>query len=596
MLGGRRPIHGRTRRGTRHPAGRLCASSFFVFLSFALLSAATNGVAAANDATRETASLPPTQDLSVVGAVLPSPLSEADARAYRTAFEAQAEAKWAAADKALAKVQDKSLAGHVLAERYLDPKYKPKYAELAAWLGRYADHPDAPALYRMALRAKPKGLKGGPPRPAGAADVGDRSGPRLTTDRIDPSATPDTAAEDEDSVADADFDTGAPENSASLILSGRAAEALAIAEQAVAKRGFNEGSAHWAAGLAAWRLGLYGRAADHFEATAASVAMSTQMRAAGAYWASRAHLAGKRPEKVSAWLRVAAKYPYTFYGLLAQRSLGLAPRFDWSRPILTDAGVETLAAEQSGKRAFALLQVGERVRAERELRHMRPDGVEPARALLALALQAELPALAMTMAHRLEKLEGQRYDSAYYPIPHFQPMAGFTLDRALVFAVMRHESGFNAAAKSRAGARGLMQLMPKTASFMAQDRTLAGAGRDRLYDPAFNLELGQKYLAHLLDHDTVQGDLSNLLAAYNAGPGNLAKWQRKISHGDDPLLFIEAIPVQETRAFVRHVLASYWIYSARLGQEAPSLEAIAAGRWPIYISLDDRAGYRHAGN
>jgi soluble lytic murein transglycosylase-like protein len=556
-----------------------------------------SGSATADDGTRETAALPPVAEhVSVEGAALPNVLGEDDARAYRAAFDAQADAKWTNADKALARLNDKSLLGHVLAERYLDPKYKPKYAELAAWLGRYADHPDAPALYRMALRAKPKGLKSAPPRPTGMADVGEKSGPKLTTDRIDPAVGTESAGEDEYSFADADFDAGTPENSASLILSGRAAEALAIAEQAVAKRGLSEGSAHWAAGLAAWRLGLYGRAADHFEATAASVAMSSQMRAAGAFWASRAHLAGKRPEKVSAWLRVAAKYPYTFYGLLAQRSLGMAPRFDWSRPILTQIGVDTLAAEQGGRRAFGLLQVGERVRAERELRQMRPEGVEPARALLALALQAELPALAMTMAHRLERLEGQRYDSAYYPIPHFQPGTGFTLDRALVFAVMRHESGFKADAKSRAGARGLMQLMPKTASFMAQDRSLAGAGRNRLYDPSYNMELGQKYLAHLLDHGTVQGDLSNLLAAYNAGPGNLVKWQRKISHGDDPLLFIEAIPVQETRAFVRHVLASYWIYRARLGQEAPSLDAIAAGRWPLYTSLDDRAGYRHAGN
>ena len=96
--------------------------------------------------------------------------------------------------------------------------------------------------------------------------------------------------------------------------------------------------------------------------------------------------------------------------------------------------------------------------------------------------------------------------------------------------------------------------------------------------------MGQKYLAYLLDHENVQGDLAQLLAAYNAGPGNLAKWQRKIVHNDDPLLFIEAIPIHETRTFVRRVLAGYWIYSARLGQATPSLDSIAAGRWPLYTS------------
>ena len=161
---------------------------------------------------------------------------------------------------------------------------------------------------------------------------------------------------------------------------------------------------------------------------------------------------------------------------------------------------------------------------------------------------------------------------------------------------MRHESGFNATAISRAGARGLMQIMPRTASYLTQDGALARKARDRLYDPEFNLGLGQKYLAYLLDLGTVQGDLSSLLAAYNAGPGNLAKWQRKIAHGDDPLLFIEAIPVRETRNFVRHVLTSYWIYRARLGQDAPSLDAIAAGRWPLYTPLDEKVEVRNAGN
>ena len=76
------------------------------------------------------------------------------------------------------------------------------------------------------------------------------------------------------------------------------------------------------------------------------------------------------------------------------------------------------------------------------------------------------------------------------------------------------------------------------------------------------------------------------LVAYNAGPGNLGKWQRKMRHGGDPLLFIESLPSRETRDFIEKVVANLWIYRARLGQPRPTLDAIAAGDWPAYTPLD----------
>ena len=74
--------------------------------------------------------------------------------------------------------------------------------------------------------------------------------------------------------------------------------------------------------------------------------------------------------------------------------------------------------------------------------------------------------------------------------------------------------------------------------------------------------------------------------AYNGGPGNLNKWRRKSDYQGDPLLFIESIPSRETRAFVERVLTNLWIYRFRLGQPAPSLDAIAAGAWPRYQAFD----------
>ena len=77
-----------------------------------------------------------------------------------------------------------------------------------------------------------------------------------------------------------------------------------------------------------------------------------------------------------------------------------------------------------------------------------------------------------------------------------------------------------------------------------------------------------------------------MAAAYNGGPGNLAKWQNHVGADIDPLLFIESLPSRETRLFIERVLANFWIYRQRLGQETPSLDQVAAGTWPRYHPLD----------
>jgi soluble lytic murein transglycosylase-like protein len=87
----------------------------------------------------------------------------------------------------------------------------------------------------------------------------------------------------------------------------------------------------------------------------------------------------------------------------------------------------------------------------------------------------------------------------------------------------------------------------------------------------------------------VGGDLIRLLAAYNNGPGNLSRWQPAVRHRGDPFLFIESIPVTETRSFVQRVLSYSWIYAARLGLPAPSLDDLAAGRFPRFAGVEDVA-------
>src|SRR3546814_5629848 len=123
------------------------------------------------------------------------------------------------------------------------------------------------------------------------------------------------------------------------------------------------------------------------------------------------------------------------------------------------------------------------------------------------------------------------------------PRAGFDIDRALIYGIIRQESGFDRRARSARGARGLMQLMPRTASFVDEDDDLDS--RHELYVPELNIALGQRYIAHLLDLDRVEGAMFRLLAAYHACPGTLGRLAKRGAFRGDPPLFTASYPSQE---------------------------------------------------
>jgi peptidoglycan lytic transglycosylase len=203
-----------------------------------------------------------------------------------------------------------------------------------------------------------------------------------------------------------------------------------------------------------------------------------------------------------------------------------------------------------------------------------------------------MPALSLQLSAMLSEVDGRRHDHALYPVPRWQPAGGFTVDRALVFALIRQESEFLPEAQSTAGAVGLMQLMPATAQAMASRsgiKLARAAGRGAsggLTDPSVNLALGQEYLTELLSNEQVQGNLILLAAAYNSGPGAMLRWRARPEYQDDPLLFLESLPSRETRVFAQRVLANYWVYRLRLGQPTGDLDKLARGHWPVYSAQD----------
>ena len=548
---------------------------------------------------------------------LPTLLSPSDIAVYRRIFALQEKGAWKAADRLIERLDKDLLLGHVLYQRYMHPKkYRSGYLELRDWLEEYGDHPGAARVYKLALRRQPKNYRA-PPTPSGPRNAsgyadftpdpgyrsprkrnaGQRRRVRQITAKIRRNVRHEILTQSERYLARKDVvrlldvverDALLTRVAARWFYRGNAARALALAGPAAERSRDHVSNADWIAGLSAWRLQNPGLAAHHFEALSRSPTADGWNRAAGAFWAARAYLVSRRPDRVNPLLQVAAEHPRTFYGLIAARQLGIDLDLQWDPPPLTREGLALIAGIPGARRAIALTQTGQLHQAERELRHcyLAADHTSGP-ALLALAHKLELPAIQLRMAVGVRGSDDRPYDQALFPMPPWQPETGFVMDRALLFAFMRQESGFNARAKSRVGARGLMQLMPRTASFVAGDRSLRWRNKAKLYDPEFNLELGQRYLAYLLQDELVQGDLFRLAVAYNAGPGNLKKWLLKADYADDPLLFVESIPWRESRLFVERVLTNFWIYRERLREDSPSLDAAASGHWPIYFNLDN---------
>lgn len=162
----------------------------------------------------------------------------------------------------------------------------------------------------------------------------------------------------------------------------------------------------------------------------------------------------------------------------------------------------------------------------------------------------------------LEPVQPSLWEVAYPRVylPTIRAFSTSRLDPYLAAAIIREESQYDARAVSRVGAIGLMQLMPSTAQAVAQ-RNGSAVSRDDLFDHETNIRFGVRYLDQLLGQ--FNGNIIHAVAAYNAGPPVVTRWISKF--GDkDPDEFVEMIPYQETRQYVRRVLRSYREYR-RLG-------------------------------
>lgn len=526
---------------------------------------------------------------------------------YKRIFELQEQAKWSSADGLIRDLDDTSLLGHVYWLRYMHPTaYRSSWTELRDWLQKYADHPGAWQVYHLAKKRRPKGARMPKPPPAQIYDQiyasplptvktftkhGTRR-IRREVNRLTYRERPTQALRyisrqsiDRQLTA-AETDSLRSKISRSYFIEGKPQKALEIAKLATRSRHVITLS-DWHAGLAAWRLNQFTTAVDHFTRLSENENAKNRHRAAASVWAARSHLAlNRNPEAAQMLERAVTLGGNDFYGLLAHRRLNGPVAFSWTRTDTEATGlVENHKAVQ---RAMKLLAADQQELTERELLNIRNRLTRPQqRALLELARLHSLSAVELALTEILENGNERTphvLPEGYYPVPDYMPAPDYKVDKALVFALIRQESRFKARAKSRVGARGLMQIMPATAAFVSGDRKFRyRSGRDRLYDIPVNLDIGQNYLFTLLEEKTMENNLIKVLASYNAGPGNVKRWAREIGRAQDPLLFLESIRAPETRIYVKKVMANLWIYRDRLNQPSPSLDQLAAGEWPTYI-------------
>lgn len=147
--------------------------------------------------------------------------------------------------------------------------------------------------------------------------------------------------------------------------------------------------------------------------------------------------------------------------------------------------------------------------------------------------------------------------SSLYPMEYFEDIKKIApnVDPLVVLSLIRQESAFNESARSVAGARGLMQLMPATARQLQRNVRV-----HQLNQPSLNIRLGTRYLSRLLKN--YDGDLIDTLSAYNAGQGNLRSWKESVFvfGEDDPMMKIEMIPFKETRKYVKLIYRNMFYY------------------------------------
>ncbi len=376
----------------------------------------------------------------------------------------------------------------------------------------------------------------------------------------------------------------------SLLRSGDFEGAYAAAASTGLHPGPDLAEAEFYAGwIALQRLHDPALAEQHF-AVVQQVAQSSITVSRAYYWRARTAQARGDAEAARALFTQGAAYYTSFYGMLSAEAVGQTTLALGHDPTPSIDDRNRFEAREVIGAAHRLAAIGDRedFRAFVLAASETSTRTEDYALLVDLARSANDPDLGLRVA-RAGNYHGFYLPERGYPVLDTPQPAG-AAEPAFMLAIARQESSFDPRARSGVGARGLMQLMPPTASHVARGLGLKYSSA-RLDDPHYNMTLGGYFLGRLTSQ--FGGSFVLAAAAYNAGPGRPADWVNTCGDprktGADPTDFIECIPFTETRNYVMRVMENTAIYRARLqGGSAPLTlaEDLRQGKWAPLPTID----------
>jgi len=540
---------------------------------------------------------------------LPSILTDADASIYAQIFDLQSREKIDAAMRLERQLSDSLLMNEVLYQRYISKTYHTRGKEIAAWMTKYFDMPGADRMVALAKIKKTTVRSAKLPRTVTGTSIETAQSETWTQKKY----TGDTNKKINQfkrvirsgSTKTARLILQEPAFKRKLTESdyGRLAGRLAYiyytnGEYELAKKwGFVASDADSEYGL--WTMGLlyfkeekYRESQKYFSAILDLPQINNARKIEAAFWAGRAADANDDRKNAKAFWSIAAAHPMAFYGALSATMLGERPRYEFFEQDCSDEDMDALRETKYGKMALALLQTGQKGRAEEYLKLLITARASDRtlHAVNSVATVYGLPRVSIQASGVIKdrgilEIDDDIIYSAQYPLPDWEPMGGWSIDRALLLAITKQESGFKTNAKSTAGANGLMQLMPGTAKLVARQNKMKLSDID-MSKPEHNMFLGQQHIVDLLAHPNINNNIIKMLASYNAGMGTMLKFEKSFDTSD-PLLYIESFPAYETRGYIKRVMSNLWLYRARLNQPLSSMEELADGQWPLYNSEDE---------
>ncbi len=364
----------------------------------------------------------------------------------------------------------------------------------------------------------------------------------------------------------------------SLIYKKRFADAYKISSNNGLTEGPEYADAEWMSGWIAFSfLNDPLLAEEHFKNFYNNVSYPISL-SRGAYWLGRVYEKLENFEKSNKWFEESSKYLTTYYGQLSFMKISPNEKFELKEEMIVDKKyAEHFYKNKLVSTVYLLNDLKKTKYTKHILRHLANDNIDKGSEILAAKLATEISRF--DFAIQVSKIASyqKRFHNKYnYPIISTPKKVSTRKipEAAFILSIIRQESEFDTSAHSRAGAKGLMQLMPYTAKTVAKQAKMAYSKSKLTRSPKYNIKLGSHYIAGLLLE--YEGAYPFAIAAYNAGPKRVKYW-KKINKNPqkgqiDYVDWIELIKFKETRNYVQRVLENYNVYRYILSQKPIKLK------------------------